>query len=61
MTGKGFRQVVDRPTFEEGTLIDHIYVNDAMSYIGFSIQVDACYYSRHDIISLYVSKQINEH
>ena len=56
MRGKGFYQMVDQPTCHSGTLIDHIYVNDALDQIGFSTQVDACYYSDHDIISVYVTK-----
>ena len=56
MRGKGFYQMVDQPTRHSGTLIDHIYVNDALDQIGFSTQVDACYYSDHDIISMYVTK-----
>ena len=56
MRSKGFYQMVDRPTCDTGSLLDHIYVNDAMDQIGFSIQVDACYYSDHDIVSLYVTK-----
>ena len=57
MRSKGFYQMVDKPTRESGKLIDHIYVNDQMDQIGFSTQVDANYYSDHDIISLYVSKR----
>ena len=56
MRSKGFYQMVDKPTRESGRLIDHIYVNDAMKEIGFSTQVDANYYSDHDIISLYISR-----
>ena len=57
MRSKGFYQMVDKPTRESGKLIDHIYVNDQMDQTGFSTQVDANYYSDHDIISLYVSKR----
>ena len=57
MRGKGFYQMVDRPTRESGKLLDHIYVNDGMDDIGFTTQVDVCYYSDHDIVSLYVSNR----
>ena len=57
MRSKDFYQMVDKPTRESGKLIDHIYVNHAMDEMGFSTQVDASYFSDHDIISLYVSKQ----
>ena len=56
MKEKGFYQMVDRPTCETGSLLDHIYVNDTLDQIGFSTQVDACYYSDHDIVTLFVSK-----
>ena len=57
MRGKGFYQMVDRPTRESGKLLDHIYVNDGMDDIGFTTHVDACYYSDHGIVSLYVSNR----
>ena len=56
MRGKGFYQMVNRPTRESGKLLDHIYVNDGMDDLSFTTQVDVCYYSDHDIVSLYVSK-----
>ena len=48
--------MVDKPTRESGRLIDHIYVNNAMDQTRISTQVDANYYSDHDIISLYISR-----
>ena len=57
MRGKGFYQMVNRPTRESGKLLDHIYVNDGMDELGFTTQVDVCYYSDHDIVSLYVSNE----
>ena len=57
MKTKGFCQMVNQPTCDTGSLLDHIYVNGTMDEIGFSVEVNACYYSDHDIISLYVSKQ----
>ena len=56
MKSKDFYQMVDKPTRESGKLIDHIYVNHAMDEMGFSTQVDASYFSDHDIITLCVSK-----
>lgn len=56
LRGKGFYQMVHKPTHESGSLIDHIYINDGLDQTGLSTQVDACYYSDHDIVSLYVSK-----
>ena len=53
---KGFYQMIDKPTCETGSLLDHIYVNNAMDQLGFTTRADAAYYSDHDIVSLYVSK-----
>ena len=53
---KGFCQMIDKPTRTSGKLLDHIYVNDALDQIGFTTQVDSCYYSDHDIVTMYVSK-----
>ena len=44
---------VERPC----SLIDHIYVNDAMKDQGVSTEIDTAYYSDHDIISLNILKQ----
>ena len=56
MRSKEFYQMVDKPTRTSGKLLDHIYVNDALDEIGFTTQVDSCYYSDHDIVTMYVSK-----
>ena len=57
MSVRGFHQLIKEPTFTSGNVIDHIYVNDAMQPQKLSTQIDAAYYSNHDIISLYVPKQ----
>ena len=56
MRSKGFYQMIDKPTRTSGRLLDHIYVNDTLDQIGFTTQVDSCYYSDHDIVTLYISK-----
>ena len=56
MRGKGFFQMMDKPTHESGSLLDHIYINDALDQMGFFTQSEVCYYSDHDIVSLFVSK-----
>jgi hypothetical protein len=53
---KGFHQLINKPTCDSGSLIDHLYVNDAMKALGISTDIDAAYYSDHDIISLYIPK-----
>ena len=57
MTFRGFHQLIRQPTFTSGSVIDHIYVNDAMQALNISTETDAAYYSNHDIISLYIPKQ----
>ena len=56
LRGKGFCQMINKPTHESGSLLDHIYINDALDQIGCFTQSDVCYYSDHDIVSLFVSK-----
>ena len=57
MTMRGFHQLIKEPTHHDGNIIDHIYVNDAMLAQTFTTNIDAAYYSDHDIISLYIKKQ----
>ena len=56
MKKKGFNQLIKEPTFDSGSIIDHIYVNHAMADKEVFTQVNAAYYSDHDIISLYIPK-----
>ena len=49
--------IVKRPTCDTGSTLDHIYVNDAMKLKGTITELDAAYYSDHDIISLYIPKE----
>ena len=56
MTSKGFVQLINETTFIQGSVIDHIYINQAMQKKSFFTKVDSCYYSGHDIISLYIEK-----
>ena len=56
MKSSGFEQMIKEPTCETGSLIDHLYVNNAMKVKGILTDVNAAYYSDHDIISLYIPK-----
>ena len=56
MKQKGFHQLIKEPTCHTGSLIDHLYVNNAMKALNISSQTDPAYYSDHDIISLYIPK-----
>ena len=53
---KGFTQLVEKATFDKGSLIDHIYINEPMMLKTVSIDQTPAYYSSHDIITLNVSK-----
>ena len=52
----GFQQLIQESTRISGSLIDHIYVNNALKSLGIFTQQDSAYYSDHDIVTLYVSK-----
>ena len=41
---------------DTGSTLDHIYVNNAMKMKGITTEIDAAYYSDHDIISLNIPK-----
>ena len=49
MSSLGYEQLVQSPTTDRGTLIDHIYYNRAREH---SVILDVCdtYYSDHDTI-----------
>ena len=49
--------MIKESTCDTGSIIDHLYVNDAMKDKNISTSIDAAYYSDHDIISLLVPKQ----
>ena len=56
MKQKGFNQLIKEPTYESGSIIDHIYVNHAMATKKVFTDINAAYYSDHDTISLYIPK-----
>ena len=56
MISKGFQQLIKEPTCTTGGLIDHIYANSAMKALGIDTEIDAAYYSDHDIVSLCIKK-----
>ena len=56
MRTKSFQQMMKRPTFEKGSILDHIYVNKLMMEKNPFTEQPSCYYSDHDLISLYISK-----
>ena len=54
MEKKGFQQLIHQPTYEEGSLIDHVYVNKCMKNLNVSVETFSVYFSDHDIITLYI-------
>ena len=48
---------IQKPTFDKGTLIDHIYVNQALIDLGVFTEQEAAYYTDHDIVTLFIAKQ----
>ena len=43
----GFKQMVDKPTCDSGTIIDHVYVTKSIKIV---MDVSDCYYSDHDYV-----------
>jgi hypothetical protein len=54
---RGFSQLIEKPTYDDGTLIDHIYVNQSLSELGVVTEQEAAYYSDHDIVTLLIAKK----
>ena len=50
---QGFKQMVNKPTHDSGTIINHVYVSQTLH----TMQTDAtdCYYSDHDCILCWIS------
>ena len=44
----GYKQMVNKPTHDSGTIIDHVYVSQTVNTI--QTDVTDCYYSDHDCI-----------
>ena len=57
MISIGFEYLINKPTCETGSIIDNIFVNNAMKAKNVSTNIDAVYYSDHDIVSLYIPKK----
>ena len=45
---QAFKQIVSKPTHDSGTIIDHVYVSQAVNTM--QTDVTDCYYSDHDFI-----------
>ena len=45
---QGLKQMINKPTLDSGTIIDHVYVSHTLNII--QTDVTDCYYSDHDFI-----------
>ena len=57
MMSIGFTQLINEPTCDTGSIIDHVYVNEAMQAQSIFTEIDPVHFSDHDIISLYIEKK----
>ena len=53
---QGFKQMVNKPTHDSGTIIDHVYVSQTLNTI--QTDVTDCYYSDHDCILCVITVQL---
>ena len=56
LVNRGFQQLITKSTFESGSLIDHIYANEALSNMNIATEQCSAYYSDHDIITIHIPK-----
>ena len=56
MEEMGFSQLVQNSTFDSGSLIDHMYINQKMAQKNIVFKQHSVYYSDHDIISVLIRK-----
>ena len=48
LRSQGFKQMVNKPTHDSGTIIDHLYMSETLNTM--QTNVTDCYYSDHDCI-----------
>ena len=53
---KEFTQLITKSTCDTGSLLDHIYVNEALKNLGITTQQRSAYYTDHDVITIYIPK-----
>ena len=49
---QGFQQMVNKPTDDSGTIIDHVYMSQRLHTM--QTDVTDCYYSDHDCIPCWI-------
>ena len=57
MKVRGFSQQIQKATYDDGTLIDHVYVNEPMIDQGIFTEQEAAYFTDHDIVTLFIAKK----
>ena len=57
MKKKGFKQLMENPTHELGSLLDHIYVNKKLSRAKPIVTQRSVYFSDHDVIVLHIPEK----
>ena len=50
---QGFQQMVNKPTHDSGTIIDHVYKSQTLHTM--QTDVTDCYYSDHDCILCWIT------
>ena len=50
---QGFKQMVNKPTHDSGTIIDHVYMSQTLHTM--QTDVTDCYYSDHDCILCWIT------
>ena len=56
MDSKKCSQLIKHPTFDSGSLIDHVYINEKMGQFGVKSFQHSVYYSDHDYVSILIRK-----
>ena len=54
MTAKGFHQLVEDSTHDQGNCLDHIYANKKLLAMNPVVETQANYFSDHDTITLFL-------
>ena len=50
---QGFQQMVNKPTHDRGTIINHVYMSQTLCTM--QTDVTDCYYSDHDCILYWIT------
>ena len=56
MLQNDFSEMLENPTHDSGSHIDHLYVSSELKKLKIFSEQHSVYYSDHDIITLFVQK-----